>query len=229
MLREYPSHIFYITVANVIITIHTTRSPHNSIMKTSIIVLLPAAASAFAPAFRNTRQSLVNVQGYLDDLSGELYGPDGTIRPEEDTHEATDLAKDKIDRAGPGDWESYVEFNEFDGGDGQMGVAGDGSVGLEKFGDDVQATIVAARGDASRSRSAKNAWGSSSGYADELRDTGVETARAQQLENWANQREVRAKTMENERLASDDSVSNHEEDWRMLSKFGAERVTVSNA
>mmetsp|Transcript_12150 Transcript_12150/g.18264 ORF Transcript_12150/g.18264 Transcript_12150/m.18264 type:complete len:308 (-) Transcript_12150:183-1106(-) len=200
-------------------------------MKTAIIhVLLPATASAFAPpAFSsNTHQSLVRVQGYLDDLSGDLYGPDATIRPEEDTHEATDLAKDKIDRAGPGDWSSYVEFNEFDGGDGQMGVAGDGSVGLEKFGDDVQATVVGARDNTSRSRSAKNAWGTSTGYADQLRDKGVETARAQQLENWANQREVYHKTRESERMAATDTVADHEEDWRMLSKYGAERVTDTN-
>ena len=42
------------------------------------------------------------------------------------TKEATDLDKSKVDRLGPGDWSSYVEFDEFDGGDGQMGVAGDG-------------------------------------------------------------------------------------------------------
>jgi hypothetical protein len=36
------------------------------------------------------------------------------------------MDKAKVDRLGPGDWSTYVEFDEFDGGDGQMGVAGDG-------------------------------------------------------------------------------------------------------
>ena len=48
------------------------------------------------------------------------------------------MAKEDVDRFGVGDWDSYVEFNEFDGGDGQMGVAGDGnkvgSIRLPRFG-----------------------------------------------------------------------------------------------
>ena len=64
--------------------------------------------------------------GYLDDLSKDLYSIADNPDIENSTKEATDLKKELIDRLGPGDWSTYVEFNEFDGGDGQMGVAGDG-------------------------------------------------------------------------------------------------------
>ena len=63
-----------------------------------------------------------------------------------------------------------------------MGVAGDGSGNkLEKFDMSTMAK--------SRDRSAKNAWGTSTGYADTLIDNGMEAQRAQQLENWKNQQE----------------------------------------
>lgn len=208
-------------------------------MKTTTvaIALLPITATAFAPNPALRSRSLA-VQGYLDDLSSELYEEVPEVIPELETREATQLDKDKVDRGGVGDWSSYVEFDEFDGGDGQVGCVGDGNKGLEKFGDDVQATIVqrnevqnaldTSRANKSKSRSAKVAWGTNTGYADTLRSKGVETSRAQQLENWANQRELHYKTKETERMAALDEVSSHEEDWRMLSKFGAERVSDLN-
>ena len=36
----------------------------------------------------------------------------------------------------------------------------------------------------SRYNTAKNAWGTNTGYADTLIEQGVDTSRAQQLENW---------------------------------------------
>jgi len=128
------------------------------------------------------------------------------------------MDKSLIDRAGPGSFADYVDFNEFDGGDGQMGVAGDGNAGLEK----IDAVPELAN---SKSMSAKNAWGTDTGYANQLRDKGVETARAQQLENWANQREVRAKTRQMQEMAEafDAIEQTAEEDWRTLAKFGVER------
>merc|ERR1712161_132817 len=60
----------------------------------------------------------------------------------------------------------------FDGGDGQMGVAGDGASGLDKsdFATGSLNTNVAKVStiDKSKARSAKNAWGTSTGYADKL-------------------------------------------------------------
>jgi hypothetical protein len=81
-----------------------------------------------------------------------------------------------VNNAGPTSYDQYVEFNEFDGGDGQMGVAGDGSKGdLEKIGDDSQQQVLKSTNQnvaeykvstKSRERSAKVAWGTSNGYAD---------------------------------------------------------------
>lgn len=155
--------------------------------------------------------------GYLDDMN-KYVGTAEEEEEEDDSREATAMAKDKQDRFGVGDWSSYVEFNEFDGGDGQMGVAGDGNKGLEKE--------WSKSGEMAKSklRSARNAWGTSTGYADQLIAKGVEAQRAQQLENWHNQQEVLT-TKRQARFMTDDfdKVSTDEENWRNLAKFGVER------
>ena len=77
---------------------------------------------------------IIRRMGYLDDLSSELApSPDPNPVPEEEDRDALKMSQDQLDRAGPGSWDSYVEFDEFDGGDGQMGVAGDGNKKLESF------------------------------------------------------------------------------------------------
>eukprot|EP00571_Detonula_confervacea_P002435 CAMPEP_0172314814 /NCGR_PEP_ID=MMETSP1058-20130122/23349_1 /TAXON_ID=83371 /ORGANISM="Detonula confervacea, Strain CCMP 353" /LENGTH=241 /DNA_ID=CAMNT_0013028761 /DNA_START=350 /DNA_END=1075 /DNA_ORIENTATION=+ len=130
------------------------------------------------------------------------------------------MDKSLIQNSGPGTFEDFVDFDEFDGGDGQMGVAGDGQKGLEKIGGGAALFN-------SKSMSAKNAWGTSSGYADQLResDPEIDTARAQQLENWANQQEVRAKNQGLKEMADnfDAAQPSEEENWRQLAKFGVER------
>jgi len=179
-------------------------------------------ATAFVPSSLSRQvNSMTPLKGYLDDITSELYGEDSNPNPEEESREATKMDKSQLDRAGPGSFADFVDFNEFDGGDGQMGVAGDGTGNaLEKMDDVPQLTT-------SKSMSAKNAWGTSTGYADELRETveGIDTARAQQLENWANQREVRAKSQQMQDMAEafDAQQSSAEEDWRTLAKFGVER------
>lgn len=101
-----------------------------------------------------------------------------------------------------------------------MGVAGDGNKGLEKMGGEPALFK-------SKSMSAKNAWGTSSGYADKLLEEKpqMDVARAQQLENWANQQEVRAKNqgLKDQAEAFDAIETSAEEDWRQLAKFGVER------
>lgn len=159
--------------------------------------------------------------GYLDDLSQELYAESDNPDIEAMSKEATNLAKDKISNYGVGEWSSYVEFDEFDGGDGQMGVAGDGQKGLEKFGDDVSPHIANLQ--KSKQMSAKVAWGTSSGYAEQLRDQGMETSRAQQLENWANQQEVLKRRQAQRSMTEDFDTVDPDEDWRALAKFGVER------
>jgi len=156
------------------------------------------------------------LMGYLDDLSAELNQPDSNPIPEEESREANAMSKDKIDRAGPGSWEGYVDFQEFDGGDGQMGVAGDGKKGLDTF----DMTQMAK----SKSMSAKNAWGTNTGYADSLVEQGVDTARAQQLENWHNQQEVLQKRKQQRFMTDDfDNSPSADDDWRKLASFGVER------
>jgi hypothetical protein len=103
-----------------------------------------------------------------------------------------------------------------------MGVAGDGNKKLEKFGSDVSPMLAK-----SKVMSAKNAWGKSTGYAETLMSQGVEEVRAQQLENWHNQQELRAKKNEHIRMTDDFDQVTYEEDWRTLAKFGVERNQVS--
>eukprot|EP00638_Chattonella_subsalsa_P009983 CAMPEP_0117747012 /NCGR_PEP_ID=MMETSP0947-20121206/8267_1 /TAXON_ID=44440 /ORGANISM="Chattonella subsalsa, Strain CCMP2191" /LENGTH=316 /DNA_ID=CAMNT_0005564403 /DNA_START=266 /DNA_END=1216 /DNA_ORIENTATION=- len=100
---------------------------------------------------------------------------------------------------GPSSMSSYVNKggdSDFDGGDGQVGVVGDGEDNMEKFDERSVikgSTIV----NESRSRQ-RNAWGSgSTGYAEELKKSGMVDynlkgedklqVRRQQLENYSNQ------------------------------------------
>eukprot|EP00977_Amphora_coffeiformis_P011828 scaffold2903_cov170-Amphora_coffeaeformis.AAC.5 len=204
-----------------------------------------------------TTTTTTQVFGYLDDLSKELYAPDGSSSREEVDTEKMNMNKEQIDRYGVGSWEGFVDFDEFDGGDGQMGVAGeylantlcvcarrlemlyltcafplpshnattptitgDGNKGLEK---EWQGSAEMAK---SKTMSAKNAWGKSTGYADELIKKGVDTARAQQMENWKNQQEVLAARKQQRWMTEefDKKAAAGEEDWRNLSKYSGERL-----
>lgn len=184
--------------------------------------------AAFVPQLNSARGSLIT-KGYLDDLSSELYAPEDKPDIEGDSVEANQMSKDQIERYGPGNWNEFVEFSEFDGGDGQMGVAGDGKDGLDK--EEFQ-TPQLVNMNTSRARSSKNAWGISSGYAQELLDSGknIDVARAQQLENWHQQQEVRQRGIEMKKMTEEfDSVAAAgEEDWRTLAKFGVERNSETN-
>jgi len=188
----------------------------------SLTLSLVGAAStvAFVPSCLPSCCTPTSLKGYLDDLTGDLNAVDDSPVPSEQSREANKMDKSQISNAGPGTFADFVDFNEFDGGDGQMGVAGDGSQGLEKM--DAVPTIAK-----SKMMSAKNAWGTSSGYADKLLDenANMDTARAQQLENWANQQEVRAKNQQLKEMAEnfDAQVPSEEENWRQLAKFGVER------
>jgi len=187
--------------------------PHSSSTSTSTSTFHPTSSSS----------SSVVLKGYLDDLSADLYKKDEKIDVEADSREANQMSKDQLDRYGPGNLDQFVDFEEFDGGDGQMGVAGDGTKGLDKS--DFEGGSLAKQMNKSRMRSAKNAWGTSTGYADSLVDKGVDTARAQQLENWHNQREIQAQKQQQRYMTEqyDQVQQNAEADWRTLAKFGVER------
>jgi hypothetical protein len=98
-----------------------------------------------------------------------------------------------------------------------MGVAGDGKKGLEK------SWAGAAEMAKSKTMSAKNAWGHASGYAESLVARGVDTARAQQLENWMNQQEVLAARREHRFMTDEFDKTKGDEDWRNLGKLGNQR------
>lgn len=197
--------------------------------KSLTLLLVGAASTNIATAFvpsclvsnTLTRTSSPSpLKGYLDDLAGDLYGEDSSPIPEEESREANKMDKSLLVNAGPGSFEDFVDFDEFDGGDGQMGVAGDGNKGLEKMGGGPSIAK-------SKSMSAKNAWGTDTGYADSLldKDPKMDVARAQQLENWANQQQVRAKNQQLKDMSEsfDQDVGSEEENWRQLAKFGVER------
>lgn len=120
------------------------------------------------------------------------HGPD--VEPLTDNEKLgagfTKMDKDKIDRYGPGDFTQYVDHHSsdlFDGGDSEMGLAGDGNFGIKKVGRDSLPHMT-------RTLSAKmdQATLTSMSYTDELLQSnpGMDHARAQQLENWATQNEV---------------------------------------
>jgi hypothetical protein len=234
-----------------------------------------AAHCRCAGGFKNNNSHKLRM-GYLDDITQYTKDPDEE-KEEDDSREATNMNKDQVDRYGPGSLQGFVDFNEFDGGDGrtflvlcsfvlltllgvylpsffvcewswnlyvlsmrltflsfiffaiyyiciytktEMGVAGDGSKGLDKEWKG-QAELGK-----SKTMSAKNAWGKSTGYANELIDQGMEATRAQQMENWRNQREVVAERNQHRWLTDDfDNTSKKgEQDWRTLSSFAGERV-----
>jgi hypothetical protein len=200
---------------------------------TVALLLALESASAFAPhtsissgtstststGTHSSRSPTTFLKGYLDDMINPNE-PDPNPDLVAESREATQMAADQVDRAGPGSWDQFVDFDEFDGGDGQMGVAGDGNSKLETF--DMSAMAK------SKTMSAKNAWGKSTGYADALIAKGVDTQRAQQMENWNNQQEVLAQRKQQRYMTDDfDKAGGGDDNWRELAKFGVERNQVS--
>jgi uncharacterized protein YktA (UPF0223 family) len=78
----------------------------------------------------------------------------------------------------------------------------------------------------SKTMSAKNAWGTTTGYAEKLMESGMEATRAQQLENWNNQQEVLNKKRQQKYMTEEFDKVSGEENWRSLSSFGVERNQV---
>lgn len=124
------------------------------------------------------------------------HGPD--IEPLTDIEKLgsdfTKMSKDRIDRFGPGDFDQYADFpsDQFDGGDSEMGLSGDGSVGLRKLGRDVSPHLARTLSAKIQSEKSECEAGTSMSYVDELLQANPEMdkVRAQQLENWATQKEI---------------------------------------
>jgi hypothetical protein len=92
-----------------------------SLAASSNAAFVPQPSSSFQPS---TTKSTTAINGYLDDLSKELYKPEDMADEVADSREMNQMDKNQLDRYGPGNLSGFVDFEEFDGGDGQMGVAG---------------------------------------------------------------------------------------------------------
>jgi len=121
------------------------------------------------------------------------HGPD--VEPLSDIERQgaafTKMDKDAICHYGPGDFAQYEDppsCDSFDGGDSEMGLCGDGNVGLRTFGRDVSPHITRT----SMAKMDQAAAVETLGYADELLQSNpyMDSVRAQQLENWATQNEI---------------------------------------
>ena len=119
---------------------------------------------------------------------------------------------------GPVNYDSFIDCEGFDGGDGQVGVVGSKDNALDKF----DRSGAVKTGSAQERRGAggrgakgiggdskqvqKNLFGYTTGYSEKLKDKGMVDiddngedrlyARRQQLENWRNQQELKLKQVE---------------------------------
>ena len=168
------------------------------IVSLALSIAISAAPSAVAFSHFNIKTRTYYPQYSSTELKYRSlhHGPD--VEPLTDIEKLgcdfTKMSKDKIDRFGPGDFDQFVDFpsDQFDGGDSDMGLSGDGTMGLKKLGRDVSphlARTLAAKVLCEESNQDAVACMS---YADELlrSNPGMDEVRAQQLENWATQKEI---------------------------------------
>lgn len=135
IVPSYPFHcyehyllLFVVAMLSRPMSIALTALLSLSITGTTTTTLAFAPPTTPFPSARTRRcNTLIVVQGYLDDLSAELNAPDSSSTREDVDTQSMNLDKESVDRYGVGSWEGFVDFDEFDGGDGQMGVAGDGT------------------------------------------------------------------------------------------------------
>jgi hypothetical protein len=97
-----------------------TRSSELAHFAVLIVVATSAASFLAATAFTPLQQRLSVRRacstarfGYLDDLSKDLYGPDSNPDIDAESREATRMDRTMLDRAGPGSWQGFVDFDEF--------------------------------------------------------------------------------------------------------------------
>ena len=108
----------------------------------------------------------------------------------------TKMPKDQLDRFGPGSFDQYADStsNDFDGGDSDAGLVGDGQSGLRQFGSDVSphlANTMTARYSSAYDEVETSQMNALS-YAEELvhSNPSMDEIRAVQLQNWSMQKEI---------------------------------------
>jgi hypothetical protein len=80
----------------------------------NVVAMVIPSPHAFMTTSKSTTGILSSkLYGYLDDLSRELYAPDSNPDIDAESRENTKLDKSLIDRAGPGSWDQFVDFDEF--------------------------------------------------------------------------------------------------------------------
>jgi len=183
--------------------------------RTALALLLASRAAALVPTLRTTSISkTVSRVSYLSEVEDadnkkKWWDQDDEGREESNPRDHTGVGE-ADSNYGPTNYEGFIDADGFDGGDGQVGVVGDGKNHMEEF--DMSAEdsrgLKGGRklnqmGGRESKLNAKNAWGTTTGYADELAKRGMVeideygedklARRRQQLENWRNQEELRMK------------------------------------
>lgn len=176
-------------------------------MRAAKVISLLCAVEAFVPRAELKRGIVARVS-YLSEVEeGGKEKREGEQPSDPRQHSGMGSADTN---AGPTSYDGFVDVEGFDGGDGQVGVVGDGKNAMEIF-DDTETVagklstqrLSSSVGGAESKATQKVAWGATTGYADKLRDEGMTDidefgedrlyARRQQLENFRNQAEVRQK------------------------------------
>ena len=183
--------------------------------RTALALLLASRAAALVPTLRTTSISkTISRVSYLSEVEDadkkkKWWDQDDEGREESNPRDHTGVGE-ADSNYGPTNYEGFIDADGFDGGDGQVGVVGDGKNHMEEF--DMSAEdsrgLKGGRklnqmGGRESKLNAKNAWGTTTGYADELAKRGMVeideygedklARRRQQLENWRNQEELRMK------------------------------------
>lgn len=198
----HPAHAFFVLVKSIENNTSpstTTSTIQFTTMKSSAFTYIAMSLvefAQFAGAFYGASTTLNS--GHVSSSTKLYYralhhGPDVPDHSSNIERESTKMDKDKIRHYGPGDFDQYVDHDSsdlFDGGDSEMGLAGDGNLGLRRIGRDVSPhmtrTLIA------KVDSEVATVHTSTSYADELLSDqhNMDVARAQQLENWATQNEI---------------------------------------
>jgi len=190
------------------------------------IALCVSFSHAFTPALPLSRvlQRQLPVARMSDDDQPQVVSLSSITSKEAEEAKAPAWQKYQEENAGftqdginPTNYEGFVDSEGFDGGDGQVGVVGDGGNAMDTFDDRSSAGSGRARvnsqGITESKKMQKNAFGQFTGYAEELEQQGMSqvdeygedrlAARRQQLENWRNQREIRSQQVDVRQEMSD--------------------------
>jgi hypothetical protein len=129
--RPTASTIFYVMMVTVFVVIGVPcKSCYSSVMafqcSPALQQLQQQQRQQQQPPYHHSRYKVITptttttqLYGYLEDMSKDLYGADPNPDIDAESREATQMPLKDVDRYGPSDFSQFVDFNEFDGGDGR--------------------------------------------------------------------------------------------------------------